>query len=154
MNVHEFLGQHQIEYETLPHRPTFDAQRLAQAVGETGYHVAKTVLVKSDADYLLAVVPAAHAVDLARARQLLKADYLELASEEEVSKRFPDCEAGAIPPFGSQYGMTTLLDEALCGTEQIVFEGNTHDEAVRMRMADYVELEKPVVTHLSHPEAC
>lgn len=154
MNVYEFLDRHRAKYETLPHAPTYDAQRLAQAIAESGHHVAKTVLLKSDADYLLAVVPATHTIDLADARQLLRADYLELASEEEVAKRFPDCETGAVPPFGSQYGMTTLVDEALSEAEEIVFEGNTHDQAVRMRFADYFKLEKPVVTHLSHHEAC
>ena len=154
MNVHDFLHRHDVGYELLYHTPTHDAQRLAQAVSESGHHVAKTVLLKSDADHLLAVVPATHTIDLADAKQLLIADYLELASEEELASRFPDCERGAIPPFGSQYGMTTLVDESLAEAEEIVFEGNTHDEAVRMRFADYFELEKPVVTHLSHPEAC
>jgi len=154
MNVHEFLRRHKVDYELLYHTPTYDAQRLAQAVAESGYHVAKTVLLKSDADYLLALVPATHTIDLADARLLLRADYLELASEEELAKRFPDCETGAIPPFGSHYGITTLVDESLSESEEIVFEGNTHDEAIRMRFDDYFELEKPVVTHLSHPETC
>ena len=154
MNVHDFLHRQDVGYEILHHTPTYDAQRLAQAVSESGYHVAKTVLLKSDADYLLAVVPATHTIDLADARLRLRSDYLALASEEELAERFPDCEMGAVPPFGSQYGMTTLVDESLSRAEDMVFEGNTHDEAVRMRFADYFELEKPVVTHLSHPEAC
>ena len=115
--------------------------------------MAKTVLLKSDTDYLLAVVPATHTIDLADARVLLRSDYLELASEEELAKRFPDCETGAVPPFGSQYGMTTLVDSSLAEAEEIVFEGNTHNEAVRMRFGDYFELEKPVVTQLSYHEA-
>ncbi len=154
MNVHEFLHQHKVEYQILHHAPTYDAQRLAQAVEETGYRVAKTVLLKSDADYLLAVVPATHVIDLADVQQLLRADSLELASEEELAKRFPDCETGAVPPFGSLYGVTTLVDESLSESEEIVFEGNTHDEAIRMRFVDYFELEKPVITRLGHTEPC
>jgi len=154
MNVHEFLHQHKVNYEILHHAPTYDAQRLAQAVAESGHHVAKTVLLKSDADYLLAVVPATHTVDLADARLLLRAEYLKLASEEEIAQRFSDCDPGAIPPFGSHYDMTTLVDESLSESEEIVFEGNTHDEAIRMRFADYFALEKPVVTHLSYSEKC
>ena len=129
------------------------AQRLAQAVSESGYHVAKTVLLKSYTDYLLAVVPATRTIDLADAQAMLRSDYLELASEEELAQRFPDCETGAALPFGSQYGMTTLVDQSLAEAEEIVFEGNTHDEAVRMRFGDYFELEKPVVTQLCYPEA-
>jgi Ala-tRNA(Pro) deacylase len=153
MNVREFLDQHQIQYESVRHPPTFDAQRLAQAVEETGHHVAKTVLLKSETDYLLAVVPATHTVDLESPR-LRKSGYQELASEKEVSKRFPDCETGAVPPFGSQYGMKTLVDKSLCHGGKIVFEGNTHDEAIRMWFKDYFELERPVVTNLSRLDTC
>jgi Ala-tRNA(Pro) deacylase len=151
MNVHEFLQQHEIEHETFAHSPTYDAQRLAQAVDETGHHVAKTVLLKSETDYLLAVVPATHTVDLESPR-LRKSGHRELASEDEVIKQFPDCEPGAIPPFGSQYGIHTIVDTALCEAKQIVFESNTHDEAIRMRFTDYIDLERPVVTHVSREE--
>ncbi|MBN2292218.1 MAG: YbaK/EbsC family protein [Pirellulales bacterium] len=152
MDIQEFLNKQKIEYEMIYHKPTYDSQRLAQAVAETGYHVAKTVLLKSDADYILAVVPATNTIDLADVGVMFRSNVLVLATEEEADELFPDCEAGVIPPFGSQYGLTTLLDEALSEVDEIVFEGNTHDEAVRMNYADYFELEKPVVTRLSHPE--
>jgi hypothetical protein len=81
------------------------------------------------------------------------ADFLTYTADT-IAEHFPDCEIGAIPPFGSQYGLKTLLDDTFAKDDAIVFESNTHDEAIRMRFADYFELEKPVVTHLSHPEAC
>ena len=154
MNLCEFLDKHAVEYKIIHHSPTYDAQHLAQAVAESGYHVAKTVLLKSDATNLLAVLPAAHTIDLEEVREQLNASDLTLATEEEITKRFFDCQTGAIPPFGSQYGMKTLLDKTLSETEWIVFESTTHDEAIRMRVADFLELEKPEVTHLSHPVTC
>lgn len=152
MNIHNFLDQKKVAYETIQHRPTFDAQRLAEAVNESGRHVAKTVLLRSAKDYLLAVLPATHTIDLPGTRALLRTDDVALASEPEINEKFPDCETGAIPPFGSQYALTTLVDESLADAGQIVFEGNTHEEAIRMRFDDFFELEKPVVTQLSYPE--
>lgn len=154
MNVCQFLREKNISHEVLTHRRTFDAQRLAEAVNETGHHVAKTVLLCCNEDFLLAVLPATHEVDMAGARVLLRSDNVRLATEREVAESFPDCEAGAVPPFGSQYGMTTLVDDLLYESEYVVFESNTHDEAVRMRFGEYVELEKPVMIALSQPQTC
>jgi Ala-tRNA(Pro) deacylase len=82
----------------------------------------------------------------------LRARFLELASEEEFQQTFPDCQIGALPPFGSQYEMTTLLEESLAGQEQITFEGNTHDQAIRMKCADFQRLENPVVMRFAYQD--
>lgn len=151
MKVREVLNQSQVEYETLTHPRTCDAARLAEAVDESGHHVAKTVLLKTEQGYLLAVLPATHVVDLPGIQQILRTK-LELASESELVERFPDCETGAVPPFGSWYGMSTVVDESLADHECFVFESNTHSEAIRIRFEDYFELEKPVITSLSYPD--
>jgi len=148
MNLKVFLDENRVPYETITHQPAFDAQRLAQAVDEPGDHVAKTVLLKSGPDYLVAVLPATRSVDLAAMQQMLRTD-IHMATEPEVETHFPDCEAGVVPPFGSRFGMTTFVDEQLSENETIVFEANSHNEAIRMRYADYFELEKPVVTRLT-----
>lgn len=152
MDIRQYLDERNVEYEVITHRPSYDAQRLAQAIDESGHRVAKTVLLKSDDEYLLAVVPATHRIDLAGVTQLLRTDHLRLASEDETAEQFPDCEKGAVPPFGSLYGLTTLVEESFSETGTFAFETNTHDQAIRMRFSDFFELERPVVTHLSDRE--
>src|SRR5690606_21904109 len=127
------------------------AQSLAHAVHVSGNEVAKTVLLRCGRDYALAVLPATHTVDLQAVQQLLGRGPVALATEAECGSRFPDCELGALPPFGSEYGMRTLMDRALLSDEEIVFEGNTHREAIRMRTEDYRRLEQPLVGDFSHP---
>jgi Ala-tRNA(Pro) deacylase len=149
MNVHDFLDQRGVSYDPIPHRPTFEAQRLAEAVAVSGYEVAKPVLLRADGRYVLALVPAPKRIDLEKAQWALKARRVHLASEDEFLAIFPDCEVGAIPPFGSQYGLTTVIDESLAEDEEIIFEGNTHEEAFRMRFADFRELEHPHMADLT-----
>lgn len=149
MNVKQFLQDRGVQYEDIPHYPTYQAQRLAEAVAVSGYEVAKTVLLRVDGQFMLAVLPAPKMVDLEQARRSLKARHVELASEEEFKRVFPDCEIGAIPPFGSQYGLKTIVDQSLSDDETIIFEGNTHDEAFRIRFADYCRLENPQVADFS-----
>ena len=145
MNVQQFLSESGVAFEVLQHHPTYDAQRLAQAVDVRGDLVAKTVLLRVDGAMVLAVLPATHLIDFSSIREVLDAGNVELASESDFDEWFPDCEVGALPPFGCQYGMTTIVDETLTRDEQIIFEGNSHDEAICMTFEDYCQLEGPLV---------
>jgi len=149
MNVQEFLRQRDIPFRSLDHEPAYGAQSVAQAVHISGEQVAKPVLLKAGDSHALAVVPATHTIDLAAAARALGVAKVELASEEECGRMFADCELGALPPFGSQYGVRTLMDRMLLEDEEIVFEGNTHHEAIRMRLKDYASLEQPSVARFS-----
>jgi Ala-tRNA(Pro) deacylase len=145
MNVREFLRDSHFPFDALDHSPTYSAQSLAATVHVTGTEVAKTVVLWADGEFFLAVLPATRTVDLERVQEVVGYDYVGLASEQECGDRFPDCELGAIPPFGSRYGMLTLVDESLLRDDVIVFEGNTHDDAIRMKCQDYLSLERPTI---------
>src|SRR5438876_5346675 len=106
--------------------------------------MAKTILLRSDRGYVLAVLPATHRVDLEEIRKKLDLEDLEMAGEGEMDRLFPDCEVGAIPPFGSFYHLPTLVDESLAEDEKIVFEAQSHEEAIRMSYKDYEAIEHPV----------
>ncbi len=151
MNIQDFLREHDISFEVIRHRPTYDAQRMAQAVHVSGTEVAKTVLLRANSGYLylVAVLPATKHVDLDKVQLVMGGSKLELATEQEISQHCPDCEVGALPPFGSQYGMKTLIEGTLFEDPEIVFEGNSHDEAIRMNLDDYRRLEQPLVASIS-----
>ncbi len=145
MNVAEFLKQKDVPFELIPHRDTYDAQRMAQSLHVPGREVAKTVLLRANGkSYVVAVLPATKHIDLERAAEAVDGN-VELATEIEIAEHCPDCEIGALPPFGSQYGMQTIVDDDLTKDERIVFEGNTHHEAIRMTFADFQRLEEPKV---------
>jgi len=151
MNVQRFLQQHNVWFERVEHERTLTAQTMAHAIHVAGYEVAKAVLLRADDGYVLAVLPAPRSVDTYRVRKILGAESVELATEADCGHEFLDCEYGARVPFGSQYGLKTLLDETLMDDEEIVFEGNTHEESFRMKLDDYRSLEDPLVVRISHP---
>lgn len=150
MNVQEFIGQTGRTCEILPHEATFTAQRTAQAVHVPGDEMAKTVVLQVDGEPVVAVVPATHRVDPEKVRTVLGAGSVELSDEANFARLFPDCELGALPPFGSQYGMRTVVDTALSRDERIVIESNRLEEAIRMRYGDFAALERPLVADISH----
>ncbi len=150
MNIIQFLNEQAVDYESLPHRTTFTASHLADALHEPGDYVAKTVVLKADGEYLLAVLPSSYNLELTLARSEIGCDSLKIAHEDELPSLFPDCEVGAIPPFGSLYGLQTWVDSRLAEDDHIVFDGQSHNEALRMSYASYEALESPLVGDLSH----
>ncbi|HTN76742.1 MAG TPA: YbaK/EbsC family protein [Pirellulaceae bacterium] len=152
MNVKTYLEQHQVPFGVHQHRRTGDASHLAQAVHVPGKHVAKTVLLHVNHSYgdAVAVLPATSHVDFDRLSAMLGGAEVRLATEQDVALRCPDCEAGVLPPFGSLYGMRTLVDESLADDE-IYFEGNSHDEAISISFADFRRLESPLMGHFAAP---
>jgi Ala-tRNA(Pro) deacylase len=152
MNVREFLQTESVPFEVLPHRSTYTAQHLAHTLDVPGDNVAKSVLLHVDDEFVLAVLPATHQVSLSMLEDCLHCSSVELATEEELTRVFPDCERGVAPPFGSQYGVATIVDGSLADDERIVFESNSHSEAICLRYYDYTKIEHPRIesfaTHL------
>ncbi|MEQ8789239.1 MAG: YbaK/EbsC family protein [Pirellulaceae bacterium] len=152
MNIDEYLLQQNVEYDVIPHRETHDAQRMAQVVHVSGREVAKTVLLRAksaQSPFYVAVLPANKAIDFEKAEQALGGVRVELATRQEVADHCPDCEFGALPPFGSMYRMPTIVDQRLAEDEEIVFEGNTHRESIRMQWADFLRIEQPQVVDIA-----
>jgi len=147
--VVDFLDGAKVSYEVLPHARSYTAQAAASSLHVRGRDFAKSVILKTDDGHLvMAVVPAPRPVDIRAAEQALGAK-VELAREGEFAGRFWDCEVGAEPPFGSLYGMPVYVDESLGRDPEIVFKAGTHDEAVRMRYADFERLMHPILLPLS-----
>jgi Ala-tRNA(Pro) deacylase len=147
MKVQEFLLSRCVEFDVIGHPDTYNAQHLAETLHVSGLGVAKTVLLKADRGYayIVAVLPASSRIDLAKISEALGGSQIELATEDDVEMHCPDCECGALTPFGTHYGMRTLVDESFVGSGKIIFEGNTHREAIRMRYEDFQRLESPLV---------
>jgi Ala-tRNA(Pro) deacylase len=151
MNTKQFLQQHRADFEVVPHAEAFDASRLAQATATPGKEVAKAVLLRVNHGYhyIVAVLPSTHRIDLAALSHALGGAQVEMATELEVGQRCPDCEFGVLSPFGSQYGAETIVDRSLTQDEQILFEGDTHHEALRMKYADFCRIERPTVAEFA-----
>jgi Ala-tRNA(Pro) deacylase len=144
MSLAEYLRSRDIPFVTLLHRPAPSAARLAQSLHTAGQGVAKAVLLRTGGWYVLAVLPATHRIDFPSLADALGVSGLELASENEVESVFADCERGALPPFGLLYRLTTVVDASLACQAEIVVEGNTRHEGIRLRYRDYETAAAPI----------
>jgi Ala-tRNA(Pro) deacylase len=150
MRVPDFLMEQHVPFETLLHPPAFTAQKRAKYLHVSGRQVAKSVLLVGPAGYFLAVLQATRHIDTRKLSQELGGP-VRLADVREVADVFRDCEWGVVSPFGGLYGLATLLEEELATDALIVFETNTHAEAVRLRCRDFERLEQPRRLQFARP---
>ena len=149
-----YLDRQWVHYDVLPHPEAFRATEIAHTLQTPEKEMAKVVIVKVQKQFVMTVLPASWNVDLHRLRTVLATHHVRLATEDEITGLFPDCELGAMPLFGNLYGLDVYVDQSLTEDEEIVFQAGTHSDAIRMRYWDFAGLVFPVVAefHRSRSE--
>lgn len=143
--LQEYLDSHRVKYVVLRHSPAYTMQEVASATLIPGKELAKTVIVETDGRLAMAVLPASQKVDLEQLREAIGARQVRLASEAEFRDRFPECELGAMPPFGNLYDMAVYVADTLAEDEEIAFNAGSHTQLVRMAYRDFERLVQPEV---------
>jgi Ala-tRNA(Pro) deacylase len=141
----DFLDEHQVKYVVISHSRAFTTQEIAAATHIPGKELAKTVIVDIDGKSAMAVLPGSQNVDLALLRDALGAERVTLAKEATFKDRFPECDVGAMPPFGNLYGMPVYVADGLTEDEEIAFNAGSHDQLVKMAYRDFERLVQPEV---------
>jgi Ala-tRNA(Pro) deacylase len=141
----EFLDSNAVKYVVLTHSAAYTAQEIAASAHLPGKDVAKTVMVKVDGKMAMVVLPASCMVDFTHLRVTLGASKVELATETEFKGLFPECEPGAMPPFGNLFSMPVIADKSLSEDAEIAFNAGTHKELVRLSYQDFERLVAPKV---------
>jgi Ala-tRNA(Pro) deacylase len=143
--VKEFLETNHILFTSIVHPTSYTAQGTAAYAHVPGHELAKTVLVKADVQLAMTVLPASAQLDLAAFRKLTNAKSVALAAEPEFETKFPDCDLGAMPPFGNLYGIPVYVEEKLAEDDEIAFNAGSHQELLKMKYEDFERLVNPIV---------
>jgi Ala-tRNA(Pro) deacylase len=146
--LRSFLDSNHAEFTLSTHSRAFTAREVALAERLPPRDVAKSVVLFGDGEYHIVVIPASKLVDFHELRPALGLAQARLASEDELGRVFPDCELGAMPPFGSLYGIPVYLDASLAAEPVIAFNAGTHREVIHMPIAEFRRLANPIVVSL------
>ena len=141
----DFLDSQKVKYVVISHSTAYTAQEIAASAHIPGQQLAKTVVVRLDGQLAMSVLPASYKVDLAALKETTGAQQVELAGEPEFRSQFPECELGAMPPFGNLYDMPVYVDESLTRDEMIAFNAGSHTELIKLSCKDFKALVKPKV---------
>ena len=109
----ELLDEAKVSYEVYNHPLAYTAQEIAAQQHFSGKEMAKVVMLEVDGLLVMGVIPGSQKINLNTAKASLGAKAVRLATEEEFISRFPECEIGAMPPFGNLFGLPVVVDPAL-----------------------------------------
>jgi Ala-tRNA(Pro) deacylase len=143
-----YLDKEKIQYELAEHSLAYTASEIAGTQHIPGKQMVKSVIIKSENQFLMCVLPAIHLVDFDKLKKVLGSNDITLAEEEEIAKLFPDYDLGAEPPFGHLYGLKVYADQALEDDDEIVFNAGTHTDVVKMKMVDFKRIVKPIISEI------
>ncbi|MCP4580200.1 MAG: YbaK/EbsC family protein [candidate division Zixibacteria bacterium] len=146
----EYLDSQHVKYTIISHSRAYTAQEVAASAHIPGKEMAKTVIVKVDGKLAMAVLPASYSVNFDLLKRTVGALNIELATEREFKDVFPDCDIGAMPPFGNLYNIDVYASEKLAEDEEIAFNACNHTDLVKMRYADFERIVKPKVVEFSY----
>jgi Ala-tRNA(Pro) deacylase len=150
--VKDYLDTQNVPYVSITHSPAYTAQGIAASAHVKGKELAKTVIVKVDGKPAMAVLPAPYRINFDRLKEAIGGAEVDLASEREFEHLFPDCELGAMPPFGNLYGMDVYVAKSLTEEEEIAFNAGSHSELIRMAYSDFERIVQPKILRFSaHP---
>jgi Ala-tRNA(Pro) deacylase len=147
--LENYLRENQVRFEEHHHPRAVSAQEVAASEHVPGRMLAKTVMVLADGEMVMLALPAPYQVDLEKAAAALGVDEVRLAEEEEFEDSFPDCEVGAMPPFGNLYGVPVYVEKTLAEDETIVFRSGTHTETMSVTYTDFERLVEPIVVQFA-----
>jgi Ala-tRNA(Pro) deacylase len=140
-----FLNGRGVKYVTIDHSPAYTAPEVAESVHIAGRDFAKTVIVETGGKMAMVVLPANRKIVLSDLREMLSDAHLKLATEDDFKERFPDCEIGAMPPFGNLYGLPVYVAQSIAEETEIAFNAGTHREVIKMAYSDFEDLVRPTV---------
>ncbi len=143
--IKQFLDEHKVKYTIISHSAAYTAQAIAESAHIPGRELAKTVVVDIDDKKAMVVQPATSMVNLGRLKKAIGATNVSLAEEKDFQTLFPDCEVGAMPPFGNLYGMDVYVSESLTLDDEIAFNAGSHTELIRLAYSDFASLVEPKV---------
>jgi len=142
------LDEAKISYEVYNHALAYTAQEIAARQHVSGNELAKVVMIEADEKLVMGVVRGNDKIDLHVVEDSLNVRHARLATEDEFISRFPECEIGAMPPFGNLFGLKVYVDSALAKDEHIYFNAGNHVQTVCVRYKDFARLVQPQVVRL------
>lgn len=147
--VEKFLHDNEVKYRTVRHSPAYTSHEIAQAAHLPGRRLAKVTMVELNGELAMAVLPASEMVDVQALRDLAGAREARLATEDRFASCFPDCEVGAMPPFGNLWGIPVFVSDGFRPTDEIAFEAGSHSELLEMPYVVFERLVNPRIGHFA-----
>jgi Ala-tRNA(Pro) deacylase len=144
--VLDLLVARGVEHTLLTHPPVLTSEEASRVRGTPLEAGAKALVCHADDQIVLIVVPADARLDNRAFRQQAGVKNVRMIDPAQVQD-LVGAPVGAVPPFGSLFGLTTYADREVVERDLIAFNAGARDVSVTMRGSDYAALEAPILGH-------
>ena len=141
--LRKFLDENKIKYKISEHKKVYTAFNEAETQHMKAKEIAKVVLIKTDKDYALVVVPATKYIDFAKTKKPLEAKKVSMAKESDITKILKS-KIGLIHPFGNLYKLPVLLDNSLAKQKTLKSSAGSYTESLEVKTSDFMKLVQPI----------
>jgi len=144
-----YLRDHGVCFTLRHHALAFTAQQVAACECISADQLAKPVVMTAGGRTLMLVLPASYVVDIHKVAEVLGATDVHLVHEADFGHIFPDCEVGALSPFGNLYGLEVYVDRAITRDAHIECRAGTHTDTLGIAYADFARLVQPKIVDVA-----
>jgi len=145
--IKEILNASEIKYSLKHHEPVYTSEQASRVRGDELKQGAKAIIMNTGKDFVLIVLSAERKINSKKLKKILKSKSLSFAGHDKVKSL--GLESGSVPPFGSFFGLKTYVDKSLLKNEDISFNAGSLTDSIKMKLKDYLGIEKPVLADFS-----
>lgn len=140
----DLLDSRDVPHRLLRHEAVLTSEQASRVRGTPLEAGAKALVCHADDRVVLIVVPADARLDNRAFRQQAGVKNVRMIDAERVQE-LVGAPVGAVPPFGSLFGLPTYADHEVVERETIAFNIGARDVSVTMAGPDYAALEQPTL---------
>ena len=145
--IKEILNASGIKYSLKHHEPVYTSEQASRVRGDELKQGAKAIIMSTGESFVLAVLSAERKINSKKLKKILKTKNLSFAGSDKV-KSF-GLESGSVLPFGRILGLKTYVDKSLLENEEISFNAGSLTDSIKMKLKDYLAIEKPIIADFS-----
>lgn len=145
----KYLDKTGVNHEILEHKTVYTAIDAARTMEKKMEQIAKTLLVKADKDYYIAVLPADNNLDFKKFSQCLikagrPAKVIKIPGEK-IMENALKIKAGALTAFGTLHKLGVVAEKNLAKAKKAVFSTGSFNHSVEMAFNDFVKMENAIL---------
>jgi len=145
-----FLEKNKIKHEQIEHRVVYTAFDKATTLRVPAKIVGKTLTLKIDKGYALALIPANKNLDKKKFLKVAnkwqgsrcltpdvkhKIKRVDFVTENWMKKNIKGVKLGAVPPFGNLWKLPTFIDRFLINQSKIIVNGGNWRNSIKISPA-------------------
>lgn len=128
----KLLEGNKVKYEIVSHRTVFTAYDKAATLKVKPNMIGKTLVLKTDKDLALVLIPGNKNLDKNKFRKIAKARKIDFISETVMKNKFKGFKLGAIPPFGEIFKFPTFVDKGLLKEKNIFVNTGIYEVSLKL----------------------